>query len=201
MKIINTKTNKEFEVTESEFLKKWNEEILAAEERWMTENEKGQKYAAAVAADTTGKYDDTVSPFFDNLKENFNQYGCTWTGPRGVEPIFKIELKESNIDNDDKEVFVVEKPSRFPTKMHWWTLGELKNKAAEIIANYEALPKNWDEVDYVDIVFHDNHSYQLFDPANFKNYEDFVKSVKEFACHSNHNNVDEEAVDLALEMK
>ena len=91
MEILNTKTQAIISISEIEFKKQFSAEIVSAEERWMKESEEGRKYVSLITSDDTGKYDDMESPFFSNLKANFNEYGDKWTSPRGIEQIYIIQ--------------------------------------------------------------------------------------------------------------
>lgn len=100
----------------------------------------------------------------------------------------------NNKFNEDKEFYVVEKPHRFSQKSFWWTAGEIKEEAEDILNNHEGTPAdfdNWDIKDYADIVFCDNNSYRIYDPAEYETAEDFVADVKRFACHYGHNDISE----------
>nr|DAH89337.1 MAG TPA: hypothetical protein [Caudoviricetes sp.] len=83
MKIIDNKKGTEFEISMSEFLQNFSEEVLSAEDRYNEQTAEGQAYIKGVLSGAIG--DDLESPFYDDLVGNFNKYGDTWTSPRGVE--------------------------------------------------------------------------------------------------------------------
>lgn len=88
MKIRNNQNGRFVEISESEFLERFWKEISAAEDSFLAETSEGREWARQMAAGMLD--DDAQSPFWGNLVENFNQYGATWTSPRGVEQIFEI---------------------------------------------------------------------------------------------------------------
>ena len=83
MKIIDNKKGTEFEISKSEFLQNFSEEVLSAEYRYNEQTAEGQAYIKEVLSCEI--CDDLESPFYDDLVCNFNKYGATWTSPRGVE--------------------------------------------------------------------------------------------------------------------
>ena len=93
-KIYKVKFNKcggESLLSERNFLRRFEEPIFAAEERYLRETAEGREWAHKVAT-SDGEYDDEKSPFWADFVGNFNRYCDTWTSTRGVEPIYQIEL-------------------------------------------------------------------------------------------------------------
>ena len=87
------KDGKEYSFDESDFLRRFDDAIFAAEERYLQETDAGRAWAHKVAT-SEGEYDDEESPFWADFVGNFNRYCDTWTSPRGVEPIYQIELEK-----------------------------------------------------------------------------------------------------------
>ena len=80
-------------IAESDFLRRFEEPVFCAEERYLQETDEGRAWAHKVAT-SNGEYDDEKSPFWADFVGNFNRYCDTWTSPRGVEPIYQIELEK-----------------------------------------------------------------------------------------------------------
>ena len=92
-KVQFNKNGKEFSFAESDFFRRFEDSIFAAEERYLRETAEGREWAHKVAT-SDGEYDDGKSPFWADFVGNFNRYCDTWTSPRGVEPIYQIELEK-----------------------------------------------------------------------------------------------------------
>lgn len=92
-KVKFNKDGKEYSFAESDFLRRFADAIYSAEERYLQETDAGRAWAHKVA-NSDGEYDDEKSPFWADFVGNFNRYCDTWTSPRGVEPIYQIELEK-----------------------------------------------------------------------------------------------------------
>lgn len=95
-KIYKVKFNKcgsVYRFAESDFFRRFEKPIWAAEECYLRETDEGRAWAYKVA-NSDGEYDDKKSPFWADFVGNFNRYCDNWTSPRGVEPIYQIELEK-----------------------------------------------------------------------------------------------------------
>lgn len=90
VKIKNNKTGETSKWSKQDFFRLFAEELAFAEDRWMLYDNVGKQWLTKVRADASGELDDVRSPFWDNLKKNFNLYSAEWTSPRGNEKIYEI---------------------------------------------------------------------------------------------------------------
>lgn len=79
---------------ERDFGRRFVAAIASAEDRYLRETAEGREWAHKVAT-SNGEYDDEKSPFWADFVGNFNRYCDTWSGPRGVEPIYQIEIERT----------------------------------------------------------------------------------------------------------
>lgn len=82
-----------YSFSERDFFRRFEKPILAAEERFNEQTEAGKNYVKGVLSGRIA--DDLESPFWDDFLGNFNRYCDTWTSPRGVEPIYQIEIERT----------------------------------------------------------------------------------------------------------
>lgn len=95
MKEYKVKSNKSgtvWRIAADYFYQRFDKAISSAEDRYLLETAEGREWAHKVAT-SNGEYDDEKSPFWADFVGNFNRYCDTWTSPRGVEPIYQIEIE------------------------------------------------------------------------------------------------------------